>query len=45
MDFCRGILPVSETSQGPGSEGSTMAGAQNWAHSVVYVYFIINIQM
>ena len=43
VDCYRGNLPVPEGGQGLGSEGCTMAGAQNWAHSVVYVIIIIQI--
>ena len=38
MDCCGGILPLPKTGYSPGSEGNILAGAQDRAHSVAYVY-------
>ena len=38
MDCCGGILPLPKTGYSPGSEGNILSGAEDWAHSVAYVY-------
>jgi len=37
MDNCRGLLPLPEASESPRSEKKIPAGAQDWAHNLVYV--------